>query len=249
MDLLSFKRLGSGFPFVLVHGYLGGQSMWRFQEDLAQFYDLIMPSLAGYGESASLEAPSTIRGNADQVFHLLDFLKIERCHLLGHSMGGMIVQEMAIMQPERIDKLICLGTGPMGNLPNRFETIDQSRTKIMGSGLAVTRQHIAKTWFMNPSKEEGYPLCLEEGKKATRQAALASLDAWEDWDMRDQLGQISASTLVIWAREDRSYDWQQQQMLINGIPGAQLEVIDGSAHNVHMEQPTVVNEAIKRFLD
>ena len=73
---------------MLLHGYLGGQSMWKFQEnDLENDYNLIMPSLAGYGESSHLVAPSTIKENAKQVFDLLDFLKIEKFNLLGHSMG------------------------------------------------------------------------------------------------------------------------------------------------------------------
>ena len=133
--MLSYKKIGTGYPLVLIHGYLGGQSMWKFQEDLKNDYDLIMPSLAGYGESSHMTAPSTIKENANQVFELLDYLKIERFNLLGHSMGGMVVQEMAVLYPERINKLICFGTGAIGVLPNRFETINESRTKIKKFGL------------------------------------------------------------------------------------------------------------------
>ena len=49
--MLSYKKIGTGYPLVLIHGYLGGQSMWKYQEDLENDYGLIMPSLAGYGES------------------------------------------------------------------------------------------------------------------------------------------------------------------------------------------------------
>ena len=58
--MLSYKKIGTGYPLVLIHGYLGGQAMWKFQEDLKNDYDLIMPSLAGYGESSHMTAPSTI---------------------------------------------------------------------------------------------------------------------------------------------------------------------------------------------
>jgi pimeloyl-ACP methyl ester carboxylesterase len=116
MKYLSYKKIGKGKPFVLVHGYLGGQHMWRFQEDLNNNFELIMPSLAGYGESAEMTAPSTIRENAEQVFDLLDHLNIDTFYLLGHSMGGMIVQEMAAMSTNRVEKLICLGTGSIGVL-------------------------------------------------------------------------------------------------------------------------------------
>ena len=93
--------MGNGYPLVMVHGYLGGQDMWKYQEDLRDEHCLIMPSLAGYGESSTMQAPSTITENAQQVFNLLDSLGIEKFNLLGHSMGGMIVQEMASLFPSR----------------------------------------------------------------------------------------------------------------------------------------------------
>ena len=119
--------------------------MWKFQEnELKKKYNLIIPSLAGYGASSHLSAPSTIKENAKQVFDLLDFLKIEKFNLLGHSMGGMIAQEMAAMNLKRINKLICFGTGSIGVLPNRFETIEESRNNIKKFGLKNVRTKIAK---------------------------------------------------------------------------------------------------------
>jgi len=248
MNYLSYKRLGKGRPLVLVHGYLGGQNMWRFLEDLKEDFDLIRPSLAGYGESADLTAPSTIRENAQLVFELLDHLQIETFYLLGHSMGGMIVQEMAAMKPERVEKLICFGTGSIGALPNRFETIEESRNKIKQIGIKKTRENIAKSWFVNYLSGDGYQLCLEEGAKASTQAALASLDAWDCWDGREQLKDISSPTLILWSNKDRSYDKNQQEILCQGIVNSKLEIIDGCAHNSHMEQPETINLKIKNFL-
>ena len=248
MNHLSYKRIGKGYPLVLVHGYLGGQDMWQFQEDLKDNFELIMPSLAGYGESSKMTAPSTIRENATQVFELLDYLKIDTFNLLGHSMGGMIVQEMAALFPERINKLICFGTGSIGVLPNRFETITESRRKIKEIGLSETRINIAKTWFVDHQVGDGYKLCLDEGAKATTQAALASLDAWDCWDGRGQLNQITSPTLILWSNKDRSYDWRQQEILNKGIANSKVEIVDGCAHNSHMEKPDLINLIIKNFL-
>jgi pimeloyl-ACP methyl ester carboxylesterase len=248
MNHLSYKRIGKGYPLVLVHGYLGGQDMWQFQEDLEDNFELIMPSLAGYGESSKMTAPSTIRENAIQVFELLDHLKIDTFNLLGHSMGGMIVQEMAVLFPERVNKLICFGTGSIGVLPSRFETIDESRTKIKQFGLNKTRKDIAKTWFIDHSIGDGYKLCLDEGAKSTTQAALASLDAWDHWDGRGQLNKITSPTLILWSNKDRSYDWNQQEILRNGIADSRIKIIKNCAHNSHMEEPLLFNKLIKDFL-
>jgi len=248
MKHLSYKRIGKGDPLVLIHGYLGGQDMWKFQEDLKTSFDLIMPSLAGYGESSKMTAPSTIRDNATQIFELLDHLKIDTFNLLGHSMGGMIVQEMAALFPDRVNKLICFGTGSIGVLPNRFETIDESRDKIIKFGLELTRKNIAKTWFVDHLKGNGYQLCLDEGSKATTQAALASLKAWESWDGRVQLNQIKSPTLILWAKNDRSYDWNQQEILNKGISNSSVKIIEGCAHNSHMEKPSLINQIVNNFL-
>ncbi len=248
MNLLSYKKIGKGKPFVLVHGYLGGQEMWRFQEDLKDHFELIMPSLPGYGESAFMTAPSTIRENAVKVFELLDHLGIETFYLLGHSMGGMIVQEMAALSPERVERLICFGTGSIGVLPSRFETIEESREKIKKVGINQARESIAKTWFVDHLLGDGYQLCLDEGAKATTQAALASLDAWDSWDGRGQLEKIQSPTLILWSDKDRSYDWNQQEILKKGISDSTVEIIERCAHNSHMEKPELVNKIIRQFL-
>ena len=248
MNLLSYKKIGKGKPFVLVHGYLGGQEMWRYQEDLKDHFELIMPSLPGYGESAFMTAPSTIRENAVKVFELLDHLGIETFYLLGHSMGGMIVQEMAALSPERVERLICFGTGSIGVLPSRFETIEESREKIKKVGIKQARESIAKTWFVDYLLGDGYQLCLDEGAKATTQAALASLDAWDSWDGRGQLEKIQSPTLILWSDKDRSYDWNQQEILKKGISDSIVEIIEGCAHNSHMEKPELVNRIIRQFL-
>ena len=68
---------------------------------------------------------------AKAILNLLEKKGIKNFNLLGHSMSGMIVQEMTKLSGEKILKLICYGTGPRRNIPGRFETIDQSREKLM----------------------------------------------------------------------------------------------------------------------
>ena len=79
-------------------------------------------------------------------------------------MGGMIVQEIAKIAGHKILKLICYGTGPRGDIPGRFETIDQSRKKLKINGLKDTVYRIAKTWFIEEEKEKYFYLSKEAGK-------------------------------------------------------------------------------------
>lgn len=224
--------------------------MWDAQ--FAAFSDrrhCIAPNLAGFGDSAHLHSPDSIEVHAALVLHALDQLGIDRFALLGHSMGGMVVQQMAAMAPGRIEKLILYGTGPVGLLPDRFETIETSRQRLAQDGLEATARRIAATWFERGEAGEGYGTCVREGAKASMQAALAALSSWERWDGTGALSRFSMPALVIWGDGDRSYGWRQQSALWRGIPGCRLAVVPGCAHNVHMEKPAIFNAILADFLD
>ena len=246
---LSFTRAGSGPALVLVHGYLGASAIWVTQ--VAQFCqnrDVICPDLAGFGASATLAAPDGIEGHARSVLALLDRLEVDTFDLLGHSMGGMIAQEMTRLAPHRISKLVLYGTGPQGVLPGRFETIAQSRTRLLQDGLAKTARRIAATWFLHGEAAEAFAICNSFGQQASLQAALASLKAWENWDGRRSLADIKCPTLVLWGSHDRSYGWSQPEALWRGITGADLAVVPGAAHNVRLEKPQIFNMLLADFL-
>lgn len=249
MEQLNYARKGSGFPLVLVHGYLGGAKLWDRQvAALKSDFDVIAPNLPGFADSASLRAPDTIGGFADRVLALLDDLGIERFHLLGHSMGGMIVQHMAAHAPDRISRLVCYGTGPVGMLPERFETIEQSRNRLKHDGLEAAVRRIAATWFVDGESARSYPICVTVGERASMQAALACLSAWEKWDGREALASVSADTLIIWGDRDRSYGRSEQETLLRGIRRSERAIVPGCAHNVHMEEPELFNRIVRDFL-
>ena len=248
MQTLSYRRQGKGPALVLVHGYLGGSAIWSDQ--LVKFSrdrDVICPDLAGFGDSAELTAPDTIQGHACHVLELLNNLGVSEFELLGHSMGGMIAQEIVRLAPDRIRNLVLYGTGPQGVLPGRFETIAESRSRFLKDGISITARKIAATWFLKGEEAEAFPQCLKLGGQASMQAVLASLQAWEHWDGRDRLSQIQTRTLVIWGSRDRSYIWSQPEALWRGIPEADIAVVPNCAHNVHLEQPNFFNALIAEF--
>ncbi len=248
-DRLIFEREGSGFPLVFVHGYLAGAEIWSQQlEFFKSRFEVLAPNLPGFGDSAHLTAPDTIVDFAKRVLDELRALGVERFHLLGHSMGGMIVQAMAAHSPERISSLVCYGTGPVGVLPDRFESIEMSRSRLKSEGLEKTVRRIAATWFRKGETAKGYAACVNLGLKASMQAALASLSAWETWDGRPGMAKIKADTLVVWGDRDRSYGWSQPEALWRGIANSSLAVVPGCAHNVHMEKSDLFNSIIGDFL-
>ena len=234
---------------VFVHGYLGGSPQWAGQvETFGDHFEVVTPDLPGFGLAGDLQAPETIREFATFVFEDLERRGIDRFHLVGHSMGGMIVQEMAALAPERIDRLVLYGTGPVGNLPGRFETLDESRRKVNDEGVEATGPRIAATWFLHGEASAGYPLCAKLALRASTQAALAGLTAMEHWSGLSALAGIRAPTLVLWGDGDRAYNWSQPEQLWRGIAGARLAVIPGCAHAVHLEKPRLFDAMLEDFL-
>lgn len=246
---LSYRRAGAGAPLVLVHGYLGGSAQW--QAELARFsdrFDVIAPDLPGYAGSAALPPPERIAAFAAAVVALLDELGIGRFTLMGHSMGGMIVQELAATHPDRVARLILYGTGPLGAMPNRFEPLETSRARLRSDGVAQTIRRIGATWFRQGAAAEGFEIVAELGAQATEAAALAGLDAMSHWDGRGALGRLTMPTLVLWGDGDRSYRWPQVETLWQGLPDAALAVVPGTAHAVHLEKPALFHALVEDFV-
>jgi len=157
--------------------------MWRLQIDFfKENYRVIAPALPGFGKSNKVNSYNSIEGMAKSILTSLEKKKIEYFYLLGHSMSGMIVQEMVKLAGEKILKLICYGTGPRGNIPGRFETIDVSRDKLKTNGLDNTAYRIAKTWFIKEDKSKYFYLCEEAGKQTSLEAAGNGLIAMKNWD-------------------------------------------------------------------
>ena len=240
---------GSGTPLVFVHGFLGSTDMWSPQiEYFKEYYRILTPALPGFGKSKTLKSCDTIECMAKAILKSLEKKKVERFYLLGHSMGGMIVQEIAKLAGEKILKLICYGTGPSGNIPGRFETIDQSRKNLKINGLESTAYRIAKTWFIEEDKAKYFYLCENAGKQTSIEAADNGLIAMKNWSGVDNLKNIKNKTLIIWGNQDKAYNYNQVETLNNNIPDSDLKIIKGCSHNVHLEKPGEFNNTVNEFL-
>jgi len=240
---------GNGTPLVLVHGFLGSSDMWNpqikfFKDD----FRVIAPAIPGFGKSSAINSCDSIECMAKAILNLLEKKEIKNFNLLGHSMGGMIVQEIAKIAGEKILKLICYGTGPRGNIPGRFETIDQSREKLKINGLKDTAYRIAKTWFIEEEKAKHFYLCEEAGKQTSIEAADNGLVAMKNWSGIENLKNIKNKTLIVWGDQDQAYNFNQVETLNNNIPNSDLKVIKGCSHNVHLEKPDEFNITVEKFL-
>jgi len=241
---------GKGFPLVLVHGFLGSSKMWKPQIDyFKKKYRVITPDLPGFGKSNKSVSCNSIISMAEIIIDCLKKKEIKKFHLLGHSMGGMIVQEIAKKEGKKISKLICYGTGAIGEIPGRFESMDKSREKLKKTGLKLTAHRIAKTWFVNKENSKYFYLCSNAGKETNLKAADNALIAMKNWNGSDNLQNIKNKTLIIWGDHDQSYNFEQIDILNKNIQNSELQIFKGCSHNIHLEKPNEFNICLKNFLD
>ena len=240
---------GKGFPLVLVHGFLGSSKMWKPQIDFFKdHFRIITPDLPGFGKSNKAKSHNSIQSIANLLINCLEEKKIHKFHLLGHSMGGMIVQEMAKKIGDKISKLVCYSTGPRGEMPGRFETVDESRENLQKNGLETMARNIAKTWFVRGENAKYFDVCIEAGKQTSMETVDNSLVAFKNWNGVDTLKNIKNETLIIWGDKDTAYNFEQVITLKKNIKNSKLKIFENCAHNVHLEQPDQFNKTIKDFL-
>lgn len=235
-------------PLVLVHGFMGGSDQWEPQSPLKNTVPLIAVDLPGFGKNAHLAPINSIEKLARWVLNKLTEQGVERFLLLGHSMGGMVVQEMIRQAPDRVARLVLYSTGALGLLPGRFEPIETSMQRAKDDGAKATARRIAATWFLHRENAKAYPACAAIAECSSPDAIQAGLEAMRDWSGEDSLSSISAPTLIIWGDQDRTYPWPQIQTLWQSVPESSLAVVPGCAHAVHLEEPEIFNHLLERFI-
>ena len=249
MQDIYIDDIGEGYPLIFVHGFLGSSEMWKFQKDYFKSkFRIIAPALPGFGESYKANSPNDINSMAKFILSCAEQKNIKKFNLMGHSMGGMIVQEIAKISGDKINKLICFATGSIGDIPGRFEPIDTSIKRLNEEGVQKSLDRIPKFWFIKGKEDKNYYICENATKKIRKESVENALVAMKNWRGLENLKNIKNETLIIWGDKDKSYNFEQVKTLEQNIPNSKLEVIEGFCHNVHLEAPQIFNEKLDSFL-
>jgi pimeloyl-ACP methyl ester carboxylesterase len=223
--------------------------MWTFQKAFfSKDYRVIIPALPGFGESHDVKSLNSINKMAEEIINVLDQKKIDKFNLIGHSMGGMIVQEITKLIGDRVNKLICFATGSIGDIPGRFETMDETREKLKKEGTQLSFSRVPLKWFVKGDKDKNYFLCENAVKNVSLETADNALLAMKNWRGKENLKNIKNETLIIWGDKDTSYNFDQVNTLKKNIKNSRLEIFKDCAHNAHLEQPDQFNNLVKEFI-
>lgn len=256
LDLYHELHGDGGDPLVLVHGYTGDITDWRHQVPaFAESHRVLVIDNRGHGRS---EAPSdrsayTVDQMASDVQELTRSLGFERFHLLGHSMGGAVAQEIALETPERLLSLTLHDTsddfGRQGMSANMAAWSDYRIRVAEEQGmraLAETTPSTASPPHMPPGRAS------EMQERLARMSVDAFVGAWEglsSWQgTKERAHRIETPTLVVWGDLDAELIIRGSQRLAQNIPNAEPAVVPETGHSPQYERPELFNAALGTFL-
>ena len=247
---LHYQQHGRGEVLLLLHGLGSSSHDWEFQvPEFSEHFRVVAPCLRGFGDSDKPAGPYSIAQYASDVVALLDHLGIERCHVLGFSMGGAIAFQLAVDRPDRVNSLIVVNSQPSFELDHWRKHLMVITRVGMASVLGMERmtRYVAKRLFPLPEQKHLRDRMIERQVKNQKASYLAALQALAGWSVKDRLHELSAPTLVIAGEHDYS-PLEEKRRYVKLIPDARLEVIKGTRHGTLFERPGEVNRSVLDFL-
>jgi 3-oxoadipate enol-lactonase len=237
-------------PVLLLSNSLGATlDMWDPQaEQLAERFRLVRYDTRGHGSSATPPGSYSIDDVGQDVIDLLDHLDIGRAHVAGLSLGGMTAMWVAINAPERVDKLILLCTSPQ--LGPREGWVDRANTVRTWGTKAIVDATLER-WFTEGYRAHNDVSAIREMFVAIDGEGYANCcSVIEHMDLVPNLDGISAPTLVIAGAQDPATPPEPHaRRIVDGIPGARLEVVDPGAHLINVERPEAITTLILEHLE
>jgi 3-oxoadipate enol-lactonase len=247
---LKWEAQGEGAPLLLVHGLGYTREGWGPQRELlARRYRVLSFDNRGIGESEIPPGPYSVAELAGDAAQVLDEAGVERAHVLGASLGGMVAQLLAAEQPERVARVVLAGTTPGGAAAY---PLPQQTLALMIEAPSLPPE-VALRRFVENALAPGSPfvddiLAYRQQHPPDPSGWAAQAAAGLTWDADGRLARIAAPTLVVAGTADAVVDPRNAQLLAEAIPNARLELIDGAGHLPFWERAAEFAALVERFL-
>jgi pimeloyl-ACP methyl ester carboxylesterase len=262
-----FEEQGSGEPLLLIMGLAADSIAWMFQRDaFAAHYRTIVFDNRGVGRTSKPAGPYSIAAMADDAAGVLDAIDVDRAHVVGVSMGGMIAQELALRHPQRVRSLVlgCTYAKPDAGVTGTFDEslaffggskgpngeiqVDLDKLDPMAFIGRLLPLSFSPQFIMSelPKLMQVFAGALQHGFDLG--AIMAQVTATQAHDTADRLHQIAAPTLVLTGDCDLLIPPSNSDLLAARIPGARLQKLAGGSHGFNFENPEGFNAAVLEFL-
>lgn len=252
---LAYDVVGDGPAIVWLHAGIADRSMWEPQVvAFSDRYTCITPDIRGFGDTPVGDVPFSRR---DDLAAVLDAVGVERATFVGCSIGAGFALDFAIARPDRVDKLVLVGVTPAGfehdDDPLLVEGWTEMEKLIEAGDLEAAGRIEARLWVDGPRRPEGSAPSWLRDMVVEWSLSINSVTDWGqsvqlDPLAMDRLDEVRAPTLVVVGLEDAEVVIEGCRATADGIGGARLAVLDGTAHLPNLEVPEPFNATLEDFL-
>lgn len=247
-----WNEAGSGDPLLLIMGLSYTSDMWhRTLPVMAKHYRTIIFDNRGVGKSDVPGGAYSIAQMADDAAAVLNAAGVQRAHILGASMGGMIAQEFALRYPGRVGGLIlgcttCGGPTSVAAAPNVIQTLMARASMSPEQAAEAMVPFIYDT--LTPRARIDQDIEIRKDKIPTVVGYMGQMQAIMAWSSCDRLSQIHAPTLIIHGETDQLVPPQNARVLESKIAGSRLVMLSHASHIFMTDQPEASHNAVLEFL-
>ena len=248
----AYHIVGEGEPMIFIHGIGSRKHTWNgVIEGLKKSYQCISYDLRGHGESIKNESDFTLSDLVQDLENLRSNLNIDKTHIIGHSLGGMIGPSYARKYMERVLSISLISTAAFRNNYERqliLNIIKQIQTK----GLNYVLPSLIDRWFTDEFINKN-PKIIDQRIKQVQNTplkiflnvfrlyALTEMDSW--------LNEIKVPCLVITGENDIGCNPKVNQMICDALPNSKLVILDHLKHTITLEAPELLSNNINKFLN
>jgi pimeloyl-ACP methyl ester carboxylesterase len=250
---LWYQETGSGPPVIFVAGTMSDHTTWDFIVPGLKGLRLITPDNRDIGNSSVAHRDYSVRDMAGDILALMGHLGLERASIVGHSLGGKIAQELALLAPSRVDKLVLVCTSAQHDVQSRslMELWISLREEIADDLVFVQTICLCA---MGPNTLAQVPLrdaaelWMARAPLQRGSAFIRNVEASLVSDTLGRLGDIQTPTLILYADCDRIFSRKHGEQLVAGISRAEGVLMENCGHAPMSERPADFSRILQQFL-
>jgi pimeloyl-ACP methyl ester carboxylesterase len=242
---------GKGAPLLFLHGAGGIFQENPFLDELAKRYHVLAPEWPGYGESKGEEKIEDMLDFTLHAWDVAEALGLEKPHVVGHSMGGMIAAEMACVAPNDLAKLVLIGPAGLWldehPIPDLYSLFPVELAPLLSHDPAVATRLLVGDKGLDFNDFEVLKAFLVVNARQMGTAAKI-LFPIPDRQLAKRLYRLKAPTRIIWGAEDRLIVPAYAKRWLELVPAADLVAIPEAGHLLPYERPAELVAAVRSFL-
>jgi pimeloyl-ACP methyl ester carboxylesterase len=249
--IVHYEVYGRGRPVILLHGWLGSWGLW--QETMAylgRYYRTYALDFWGFGESGKKRDTYAVQDFVSLVDQFMEQLGIVEAPLVGHSMGGTVSLSVAIQYPQRVQKVVVIGSPIVGSSLSLLLKLFGRRTiaSITYHNLWALRLGFHVLSPLYSSDPRWSEMMDRDISRTTLESFLLSIASLGRTDLRPFLGQVKIPAMGMYGDKDIVVNPNQWKPMLEGIPQARIEKFKNAGHFIMLDEPKIFMEMLYDFL-